>query len=239
MYERIKALFGQTKLEKLQNAKVLVIGLGGVGYTASEVMMRSGISQLTLVDFDLVSKSNINRQLLATHSVIDKPKCEVAKARLIDINPDAKINCYQQMLCPENIDQIFSLNFDYVVDAIDTIAHKVFLMNYCLSHGIKFISSLGAGNRIDPTKVAIGKLSQTSGCPFARTIRRKLRVNGKLPDVTVAFSKEEPVKICQPEDIQNQVSQNHTKSLVGSFAPVTITFGNLIATKVITDLIAD
>ena len=237
IYQRVAALIGEDNLHKLHSVNVTVVGLGGVGYTAAEILVRSGVEHLLLVDFDTVSESNINRQLLATHSTIGKPKSEVARSRLLDINPDACIEIYNGMLTPDTIDDILNEHTDYVIDAIDTIAHKVFLIQQCLMRNIKFISSLGAGNRLDPSKVTVCDLSKTSGDPFARNIRRKLRTDGVLPPVTVVCSTEVPRKIEQPDGVQDDVAKNHSKSLVGSFAGVTVVFGTMIATKCIMDII--
>lgn len=236
MFERIAALIGRQNLEKINSANVTVVGLGGVGYTAAEILVRSGVMHLTLADFDTVSQSNINRQLLATHSTVGKPKTEAALARLSDINPDAKIITINEMMTADSAGIILNGRVDYCIDAIDTIAHKVSLIRFCLEHNIRLISSLGAGNRLDPTQVTVCDISQTAGDPLARNIRHKLRIDGKLPKVTVVCSREPPRRISQPECIQNTGTAEHPKSLVGSFAGVTVAFGNLIASRVIMDL---
>ena len=243
IYQRIAALLGEDSLIKLNNAKVTVVGLGGVGYTAAEVLMRCGVTHLTLVDFDTVNESNINRQLLATTSTVGMPKTAAAKARLLDINPAAEVNVIQDMLTPDTAADILGKTPneqpDFVLDAIDTIVHKVFLIRQCLHRNIRIISSLGAGNRTSPGSVHVCDISETSGCPFAAAIRRKLRENGKLPKLPVVFSDELPRTIVQPPESEDATRTHHVKSLVGSMATVTIAFGNMMADYVIKKILKD
>ena len=243
MYERIEALIGKDNLDKLHSAKVTVIGLGGVGYTAAEVLMRCGVTHLTLVDFDTVNESNINRQLLAVHSTVGLPKTEAAAVRLHDINPDAEIRLIRGLFSADTAPDILGKNCedrpDFVLDAIDTIAHKVSLIRECQSRHIPIISSLGAGNRTSPGSVHVCDISETSGCPFAAAIRRKLRDNGKLPKLPVVFSDELPRTIVQPAESEEATRTHHVKSLVGSMATVTIAFGNMMADYVIKKILKD
>ncbi len=243
MYERLETLIGKENLDKLHSARVLVVGLGGVGYTAAEVLMRCGVTHLTLVDFDTVNESNINRQLLATTSTVGMPKTAAAKARLLDINPTAEVNVIQDMLTPDTATDILGRTPneqpDFVLDAIDTIAHKISLIRECQSRHIPIISSLGAGNRTNPSAVHVCDISETSGCPFAAAIRRKLRENGKLPKLPVVFSDELPRTIVQPAESEEATRTHHVKSLVGSMATVTIAFGNMMADYVIKEILKD
>ena len=243
IYQRIAALIGEDNLNKLNNAQVTVIGLGGVGYTAAEVLVRCGVTHLTLVDFDTVNESNINRQLLAVHSTVGLSKTKAAAARLNDINPNAEIREIDGLFSADTVDDILGKNCEehpnFVLDAIDTIAHKVSLIKECQSSNIPIISSLGAGNRTNPSAVHVCDISETSGCPFAAAIRRKLRENGKLPKLPVVFSDELPRTIVQPAGTEEATRTHHIKSLVGSMATVTIAFGNIMADYVIKEILKD
>ncbi len=243
IYQRIAALLGEDSLIKLNNAKVTVVGLGGVGYTAAEVLMRCGVTHLTLIDFDTVNESNINRQLLAVHSTVGLSKTAAAETRLHDINPDAEIRLISGLFSADTADDILGKNEadrqDFVLDAIDTIAHKISLIRECQSRHIPIISSLGAGNRMNPSAVHVCDISETSGCPFAAAIRRKLRDNGKLPKLPVVFSDELPRTIVQPAESEDATRTHHVKSLVGSMATVTIAFGNMMADYVIKEILKD
>ena len=240
-FHRTELLLGSEFLERAQSVRIILFGVGGVGSWCAESLVRSGIKNLTIVDDDVISPTNINRQLMATSSTVGKPKVEVLRERLLDINPDAEIRLIRGLFSADTAPDILGKNCedcpDFVLDAIDTIAHKISLIRECQSRHIPIISSLGAGNRTNPSAVHVCDISETSGCPFAAAIRRKLRDNGKLPKLPVVFSDELPRTIVQPAESEEAPRTHHVKSLVGSMATVTIAFGNMMADYVIKEIL--
>ncbi len=228
---RTEMMIGKKALEKLKSAKILVIGIGGVGGYVTEALARSGIYQIDLIDSDVVSTSNLNRQIIATTKTIDKPKVNCMKERILDINPDAKVEVYQLLLTTDNLNNIDLSKYDYVVDAIDTISVKIALIEKCINEKINIISSMGTGNKIDPSKLSITDLSKTSVCPLARVMRYELRKRG-INHLKVCYSTEEPVKAY----IQGETENKH---LPGSIIFVPASAGLLIASEVVKDLIKE
>jgi len=194
IYKKTIQQIGQNKFDLLQKQTVLIVGLGGVGGHAVEALVRGGIKNLIIVDKDVVDITNINRQIIALSSTIGKPKTEVMKERLLDINKDLSIKTYHTFYNFDSKEEIFNNHIDYVIDAIDTVTFKIDIIKECLNKNIPFISSMGQGNKFHPELLEITDISKTSYCPIAKVIRKKLReenIKGKVP---VIYSKEEPTK---------------------------------------------
>lgn len=188
---RTAALLGESAIQKLNSARVIVFGVGGVGSYTVEALARAGVGSITLVDADTVAPSNINRQLIALHSTIGQDKVMVAQGRILDINPEAKVTTKKQFVMPEDIPAILSEGFDYVIDAIDSVKTKVALAVYCEENKIPLISCMGTGNKIDPTKFELSDIYKTSVCPLARAVRAELKKRG-VKHLKVLYSKEVP-----------------------------------------------
>ncbi len=219
-------LLGKKSMEILQNARVAVFGIGGVGGYVVEALSRSGVGHLDLIDNDKVSLSNLNRQIIATHKTIGKYKVDVMKERILDINPQAQIQTFQTFYLPETKNLFDFTKYDYVVDAIDTVAGKIQLISQAKEAGTKIISCMGAGNKLDPTKFEVADISQTSVCPLARVMRQECKKRG-IKNVKVVYSKEKPV------------ATSPRKAIPGSTAFVPSVAGLIIASEVIKDLISD
>lgn len=230
--ERTSLLLGDEKVKRLNDKHVLVVGLGGVGAYAAEMIARAGIGHMTIVDGDTISNSNINRQLPALHSQIGKPKAEVMAQRLRDINPDIDLTVIDEFIKDERMRQLLDNKYDYVVDAIDTISPKVFLICHCVEIGHKIISCMGAGGRVDPTKLQIADISKTYNCKLAKTIRKRLHRKGIDKGVNVVFSSElvDKSSVIEVNDEENK------KSTVGTISYMPALFGIYCASKVIRDL---
>lgn len=222
---RNQILFFDKDLSKLANLKVIIFGVGGVGGQVVEMLARSGIENLTLVDFDRVNITNINRQIIALESTIDKLKVEVFKDRILDINPNAKVTIFP-IVYDEN--HLINLNdYDYIIDAIDQVSSKILLIKEAYKAKVKIISAMGAGNKLNPLAFKVAKINQTSVCPLAKIIRNELKKYG-ISDLKVVYSQENSIKT-------NYVENN--KKVIGSWASVTSTTGNIIANEVLKDLI--
>lgn len=222
---RNQILFFDKDLSKLVNLKVIIFGVGGVGGQVVEMLARSGIENLTLVDFDRVNITNINRQIIALESTIDKLKVEVFKDRILDINPNAKVTIFP-IVYDEN--HLINLNdYDYIIDAIDQVSSKILLIKEAYKAKVKIISAMGAGNKLNPLAFKVAKINQTSVCPLAKIIRNELKKYG-ISDLKVVYSQENSIKT-------NYVENN--KKVIGSWASVTSTMGNIIANEVLKDLI--
>lgn len=192
-FSRTEALLGEGATKKLAAARVLIFGVGGVGGHAFEALVRSGVGAIDVVDSDDVAKSNINRQTLALHSTVGRSKVEVARERGLDINPDCKIGVYKTFFLPEEADKFDFASYDYVIDAIDTVAGKLGIILAAEAAGVPVISSMGAGNKLDPTRFEVSDIYKTSVCPLAAALRRLCRKNGVKP-FKVVYSKEDPVR---------------------------------------------
>ena len=227
IFDRTKGLLGEDAMEKLRSAKVAVFGIGGVGGYVAEALARSGVGALDLVDKDVVSVTNINRQIVALRSTVGKDKTAVMKDRIADINPDCKVTEHKIFYLPENADCIDLSAYDFVVDAIDTVSAKLELAVRTKDMGVPFISCLGTGNKLDPTRLEIADISKTSVCPLARVMRRELRARG-INHLTVLFSTEEPIKSQIVED---------GKPVPASSAFVPSAAGLIIASHVVRELI--
>lgn len=231
-FVRTEMLFGTDAMQRLQNARVAVFGVGGVGGYVVEALARSGIGTLDLVDKDTVSLSNINRQIVALTSTVGKPKVEAAAERVTDINPAVRVHAYPLFYTPDTADRFDFTQYDYVVDAVDTVSAKIALVLQAQQAGVPIISSMGAGNKLDPTRFEVADIYQTSVCPLARVMRKELKTRG-VRHLTVVYSKEEPTAPQQP------VTDPTTgKAVPASNAFVPSVVGLIIASKVIRDLAA-
>ena len=212
--ERTRMLLGDDALERLTAARVAVVGLGGVGAMAAEMLARAGVGNLVLIDADSVSISNINRQLPALQSTVGKDKCDVVQARLEDINPSINIQTVKEFLCEENIPQILGgLELDCVVDCIDTLSPKIALVQHCLGRGVHLVSSMGSGAKTDATRVRIDDISRTIQCPLARMLRKRLHKLGITTGFTAVYSTERPDHDAMViEETRNKKSQTGTIS---------------------------
>lgn len=229
-FSRTEMLIGSEGLEKLQKARVAVFGIGGVGGYAVEALARAGIGALDLVDNDIVDISNINRQIIALHSTIGQPKVEVAAKRIKDINPNIKLKINKTFYLPENKEQFNFKEYDYVIDAIDTVAGKISLIEQAVEAGVPIISAMGAGNKLDASKLEITDISKTHTCPLAKVMRKELRQRG-ISHVKVAYSTEPALKpqMCE--------ANNGKRQTPGSISFVPSVMGLLIAGEVIRDLL--
>lgn len=231
-FSRTEMLIGKENINKLKNAKVAIFGIGGVGSYVVEGLARAGVGTLVLVDNDEVSVSNINRQIIATHKTIGKPKIEVAKERILEINPDAKVEIYKEFFEPTSR-EIFNESFDYIIDAIDTVTGKIELVIRANKCSVPIISCMGTGNKLDPTKFEITDINKTSVCPLAKVMRKELRTRG-IKKLKVLYSKEEPIKF---KDNQGNDNDESRKKFPGSISFVPSVAGLIIAGEVIKDII--
>ncbi len=232
-HSRTVLLLGEEGFKKLQNAHVLIVGLGGVGGYAAEQLARAGIGKLTLIDADIVNESNLNRQIIALHSTIGKNKTDILEARLKDINPELVLKTNRVFITHENIDALVQdIKPDYVVDAVDTLMPKVNLINTCLKYNIPLVSSMGAGGKFNPEKVHIADIADTYNCGLARMLRKRLHKFGIRTGFKAIFSSEK----VKPEHIIIEESKNK-KTNVGTISYMPAVFGLFCASVVIQDLI--
>lgn len=231
--ERTELLLGKEKLEILKSSGVLIVGLGGVGAYAAEMICRAGVGRMTIVDGDVVEESNRNRQLPALMSTTGQPKAEILANRFRDINPEIELTVVHEFIRDEKIVELLeSQPFDYVLDAIDTLSPKVFLINHCLQKGLKIVSSLGAGGKRDPSKVQVTDISKSYNCKLGRMLRKRLSKLGIKKGFKVVFSPEEiPEKVVRAENGRNK------KSTVGTISYMPPLFGCFMASVVINDLL--
>ncbi|WP_455497625.1 tRNA threonylcarbamoyladenosine dehydratase [Coprobacter sp.] len=230
---RTEQLLGEEALLKLRQSHVLIVGIGGVGAYAAEMICRSGIHSMTIVDGDNVNLSNINRQLIATHSTIGKPKTEILAHRLLDINPRIDLHIKQLYMDENQVGILLDeTKYDFVIDAIDTLSPKIALLTECLKRKIKIISSMGAGGRIDPTRIAYADISETFHCSLAKAVRKRLKDAGIKKGLKVVFSSEQPDRnaIIRTDEERNK------KSTVGTVSYLPAIFGCYLAAYVIRKL---
>lgn len=233
--ERTELLLGAEKLDMLRRANVLVVGVGGVGAYAAEMIVRAGVGRMTIADADCVSESNINRQLVALHSTIGRQKCEILAERLRDINPELQLNIVNRFIKDTETDSLLdSDNFDYVVDAIDTLSPKLALIKGALERGIPLVSSMGAGAKVDPTLMEIKDISKTHHCPLAHMLRKRLHKIGIKRGFRAVFSPE-PVR----EGAMILCEEQNKKSNVGTMSYIPALFGIGCASVVVRDIIGE
>ncbi|MBF1053769.1 MAG: tRNA threonylcarbamoyladenosine dehydratase [Parvimonas sp.] len=229
IYTRTELLIGKDSLNTLKNSKVIVFGIGGVGSFTVESLCRCGIGEISLVDFDTIDITNINRQIHAFICNVGKYKVDEMKKRIELINPDIKVNIFKVKLEKDNIDSFNLKYYDYVVDAIDTITSKIYLIKYCYENNIKIISAMGAGNKMDPTRFKVSDINKTSVCPLARVIRRELKKIG-VKKLKCVYSDE----ISVGEKIE---SEERRKSSPSSISFIPSAMGLIISSEVVKDLI--
>ena len=233
--ERTELLLGEEKLNLLRNANVLVVGVGGVGAYAAEMIVRAGVGRMTIADADKVSESNINRQLVALHSTIGREKCDILAERLKDINPELQLNVVNRFIKDEETDALLdSDKFDYVVDAIDTLSPKLALIKGSLDRGIPLVSSMGAGAKTDPTLMEIKDIAKTHHCPLAHMLRKRLHKIGIKRGFWAVFSPE-PVR----EGAMILCEEQNKKSNVGTISYIPALFGIGCASVVVRDLVGE
>ena len=230
-------LIGSAAMEKLAASHVMVFGIGGVGSFTVEALARAGVGKLTLVDDDCICLTNINRQLHATTQTIGRSKVEVMKERVLDINPQARVTVIQKFYLPENAEEFFATNCDYIVDAIDTVTAKIDLIVRAQSKGVPVISSMGAANKMDPTQFEVADVFKTTVCPLAKVMRYELRARG-VKALKVVYSKEKPLTPqageCPPEPVRPGAAR---RQIPGSISFVPSVAGLILAGEVIKDLI--
>jgi tRNA A37 threonylcarbamoyladenosine dehydratase len=244
-FSRTELLIGKEGIEKLQNAKVAIFGIGGVGSFVVEGLVRTGVSNFLLVDDDKVCLTNLNRQIIATRKTVGKPKVEVAKERILDINPNANVETCQEFFMPDS-KEILDDTVDYIVDAVDTVTAKIELVLRANKLNIPIISSMGTGNKLDPTRFEVTDIYKTSICPLAKVMRKELRNRG-IKKLKVVYSKEEPIKpdetlecscktgcICPPGTVRKCTAKNQVP---GSISFVPSVAGLIVAGEVIKDII--
>lgn len=231
IFDRTERLLGSKACKRLQEAHVAVFGLGGVGSYTAEALARSGIGALTLVDHDIVSITNINRQLYALHSTIGQYKTDVAKQRIADINPACRVTAIQAFYTPENRDYFFKNRYTYICDAIDTVSAKLDLVTYANEQSIPIISCMGTGNKRHPELLRITDIYKTEVCPLARVMRRECKKRN-ISNLTVVYSSEQP---CAAAD--NRFNPENHKPIPASVVYVPATAGLLMASKIIEDII--
>lgn len=230
-FSRTELLLGKDALEKLKNSRVAVFGVGGVGGYTVEALVRSGIGAIDIIDNDTVSLSNINRQIIATLDTVGLLKVDVCEDRIKSINPDCKVTKYNCFFLPENADQFDFSKYDYVVDAVDTVKAKLAIVEICKEKNVNIISSMGAGNKLDPTRFEVADISKTSVCPLAKVMRSELRKR-EINHLKVVYSKEPALKVNVPDD-SDEVNR---RSVPGSVSFVPSVAGLIIAGEVIKDL---
>lgn len=233
-FERTALLLGEASVEKLKNAHVAIFGVGGVGGYVLEGLARSGIGKFTLIDNDTVSLSNINRQIIATETTVGRPKVDVAKDRVLSINPAAEVCAKNMFFLPENAGEIDFSQFDFVVDAVDTVSAKIEIVIRCQAVSVPVISSMGTGNKLDPTAFEVTDIYKTSVCPLARVMRSELKKRG-VKKLKVVYSKEEPIKPSNG-DLK---APNGRRSVPASVSFVPSVAGLIIAGEVIKHLVKE
>ena len=232
--QRSELLIKNEGIEKLKNANVLVVGLGGVGSFAAEFLARAGVGNLTIVDGDTVDITNVNRQLPALHSTVGKNKVEVVAERILDINPEVQLIPINEFLSPERMDEMLENNkFDYVLDCIDSVSPKLALIKACRRRKIKIVSSMGAGGKMDPSKVMVRDLSKTNNCYLAKQIRKRLKKEGITKGFRCVFSTE----IQKEDSLKLTDGSNFKKSFYGTISYMPALFGLNAAAEVINYLV--
>ena len=233
-FSRTELLLGCDAMDKLRNARVAVFGLGGVGGYVVEALARSGVGLLDLVDHDTISLTNINRQILATHATVGMSKAAAAATRVKDINPEAVVHVHETFYLPDTAEQFNFTQYDYIVDAIDTVTGKLMLAFDAQRCNTPIISSMGTGNKLDPTAFRVADISQTKGCPLARIMRKECKKRG-IQKLKVVYSEEEPIP-SKLEGLEEELPEGR-RALPGSVAFVPSVAGLIIAGEVIKDLV--
>ncbi|MCC0781545.1 tRNA threonylcarbamoyladenosine dehydratase [Clostridioides sp. ES-S-0108-01] len=226
---RTSFLVGDDGIEKLNNSNVIVFGVGGVGSFTVEALARAGVGKITIVDFDDVDITNINRQIPALHSTVGRYKVDVMEERILDINPNINIKKIRSLYNKDTSDEILTERYDYVVDAIDMVSSKIHLIETCEKKGLKVISSMGMGNKLDPTKIVVTDIHKTSTCPLAKVMRKELRDRG-IKKLKVVYSTEQPIEL-------KKKVMNGRKVTPGSVSFVPSVGGLVIASVIVNELL--
>lgn len=234
-FSRTELLLGKEKMNRLSSSRVIIFGVGGVGGYVCEALARSGVGTIDIVDNDKVSLTNINRQIIATHKTIDKYKVDVMKERMVDINPNIKVNVYKCFFLPENSDSFDFEKYDYIVDAVDTVAAKIAIIEKATKLQIPVISAMGAGNKLDPTGFKVSDIYKTKVCPLARVMRTECKKRN-IPSFKVVYSEEQPRKPVENLPIEESKSTTR-RDTPGSIAFAPSVAGLIIASEVIKDLV--
>lgn len=229
---RTELLIGNERLDRLINANVLVVGMGGVGSFAAEFVARAGVGRMTIVDGDVVDPSNRNRQLPALATTHGQSKADIMAERLIAINPELELRSIREFITPEKVAEVLDTDYDYVIDAIDSITPKVTFIKAARAKSLRIVSSMGAGAKLDPTQLRVVDISKTYNCPFAQQIRKKLKEANIRKGIKVVFSPEEPIK----ESLMLTDGSNFKKSAYGTISYLPATFGACVASVAIRDL---
>ncbi|WP_119342555.1 tRNA threonylcarbamoyladenosine dehydratase [Facilibium subflavum] len=236
LFERTSILVNDTGLAALKKSHILLAGVGGVGSFAAEALARTGIGQITLIDHDVVSASNLNRQLVALNSNIGQKKAQIMKTRILDINPECKVNIIDEFIRPDDMSTVFNKPYDFVIDAIDSLSCKVAFVRSAHEKGYKVISSMGAGGKIDPTRIQVADIYKTSICKLARVMRIRLRRQKVKKGVLAVFSTEKPIAPLPPEPVPGQ---GRDRAVNGTISYMPALFGLTIAGEVIKRIIAE
>ena len=230
-YTRTALLFGEEAIDKLKAARVAVFGIGGVGGAAVEALARAGIGNLDLIDCDKVSESNINRQIVALHSTVGMDKTRAAARRIADIDPDINVVCHDIFFLPENAHEFDFSKYDYIIDAIDTVSGKLSIIEGAKNAGVPVISSMGTGNKVDPSRLCVIDIYKTAVCPLAKVMRRELKARG-IKKLKVVWSEEEPRKTSAPGDA-------HRRAVPASCSFVPPVAGYILAGEAIRDILGE
>lgn len=246
-FSRSELLLGKSALTKLENSKIAVFGIGGVGSYAVEGLARAGVRRFVLVDDDCICLTNINRQIHATVKTVGRPKVEVMKERILEINPKAEVETHQRFYMPNNTEELIKSDYDYLIDAVDTVTAKIALVINAQNTGIPVISCMGAGNKLDPTQFEVSDIYSTSVCPLARVMRKELKQRG-VSALKVVYSKEMPIEpidteessckkncICPKDTTRNCTTR---RQIPGSISFVPSVAGLIIAAEVVKDLVS-
>lgn len=231
--ERTRLLIGTEAIEKLKRSHILVVGLGGVGSYAAEAIARAGVGEMTIVDGDVVDPSNRNRQLQALFTTHGQSKAELMADRIKQINPNCKLNVHKEFKTPEKIVELLQVKFDYVVDAIDSITPKIYMLKTALELNHKIVSSMGAGGKLDPTKLLVADIGKTFMCPFAQQVRKELKKYQIKRGIKAVFSTESPDK----NSVMLTDGSNFKKSAYGTISYLPAVFGFTCASVVIRDIL--
>jgi tRNA A37 threonylcarbamoyladenosine dehydratase len=233
--QRTALLVGEAGVARLAQARVFVAGLGGVGSFAAEALVRAGVGELVIADFDVVAPSNLNRQLCALHSTLGQPKAEVMRQRLLDINPDCRLSVLQEFLAADALPTLVAAGgFDQVIDAIDSLSSKLALIGAAIDTGVPVVASMGAGGRLDPTAIRVGDLMDSLGCPLARKVRQQLRRRGYGRGITAVWSEEPPLPPLAPQP----TGRGRPRAVNGTISYLPGLFGLTLAGVVVQRLLA-
>lgn len=245
-FSRTELLLGADGMDKLAKSKVAIFGVGGVGSFVAEGLARSGVGKIVLIDDDLICLTNVNRQIHATTKTVGKSKVEMMKQRILEINPSAQVSTIQKFYLPDNAEEFIGEDYDYIVDAVDTVTAKIDLVIKAKEKNIPIISSMGAGNKLDPTAFMVADIYKTSVCPLAKVMRKELKAR-RVDSLKVVYSKEIPVKLAGPGGCGSQCicppgsarNCDMRRAVPGSVSFVPSVVGLIIAGEVIKDLIAE